>query len=152
MSLLFILKNFAICHICFRLLENTDITPFLNHIFLPSFLEVITILSVCNTFCPHFCSFLCKCASWKYVVLCVFKIYMNVLYLYIRGLSGKCPTIVNITKQCVQHRCNLAAKESGLECACMNNDNFTVLVSRGNRRCWVSMCTVWPLHSKWLSK
>ena len=25
--------------------------------------------------------------------------------------------------------CNLAGKESGLECACVNNDDFTVLVS-----------------------
>ena len=25
----------------------------------------------------------------------------------------------------------MAAKESGLECACVNNDNFTVLVSGG---------------------
>ena len=30
--------------------------------------------------------------------------------------------------------CNLAAKESGLECACVNNDDFTVLVSEGGRR------------------
>ena len=51
----------------------------------------------------------------------------------------------------MQHRCNLAAKESGLECVCVNN-NFTVLVERGSRRLWVSMCTVWPSHSKWLSK
>ena len=51
----------------------------------------------------------------------------------------------------MQHRCNLAAKESGLECACVNND-FTVLVSGGCRCHWVSMCTVWPSHSKWLSK
>ena len=43
-------------------------------------------------------------------------------------------------------RCNLAAKGSGLECACVDNDNFTVLVSVGYRHCWVSMCTVWPLH------
>ena len=48
------------------------------------------------------------------------------------------------------HWCNLAAKESGLECACVNNDNFTVLVSG---RChWVSMCPVWPSHSIWLSE
>ena len=36
-------------------------------------------------------------------------------------------------EQFVRHQCNLAAKESGLECACMNNDNFTVLVSGGSR-------------------
>ena len=49
-----------------------------------------------------------------------------------------------------RHRCDLAAKESGLECACVNNDNFTVLVSGGGRRHWVTMCTVWSSHSKWL--
>ena len=31
----------------------------------------------------------------------------------------------------VQHQCNLAAKESGLECSCVNNDKVTVLVSGG---------------------
>ena len=51
-----------------------------------------------------------------------------------------------------QHWCNLAAKESGLECACMNNDDILVLVSGGGRHRWVRMCTVWPLHSKWLSE
>ena len=50
----------------------------------------------------------------------------------------------------MQHQCNLAAKESGLECTCVNNDDFTVLVSGGDRRHWVSMCIVWPSHSKWL--
>ena len=52
----------------------------------------------------------------------------------------------------VWHWCNLAAKKSELECACMNNDNLTVLVSEGGRCHWVSMCTVWPSHSKWLSE
>ena len=55
-------------------------------------------------------------------------------------------------EQFVQHWCNLAAKESGLECTCVNNNNFTVLVSGGSRHHWVSMCTVWLSHSKWLSK
>ena len=50
------------------------------------------------------------------------------------------------------HRSNLAAKESGPECPHANNDHFTVLASGGSGRCWVSMCTVWPSHSKWLSK
>ena len=49
----------------------------------------------------------------------------------------------------MRHQCKLAAKESGLECARVNNDNFIVLVSRGGRHCWVSVCTVWPMHSKW---
>ena len=48
--------------------------------------------------------------------------------------------------------CNLADKERGLECACVNNDSFTVLVSGGARRRWVSMCTVWLSHSKYLSR
>ena len=47
--------------------------------------------------------------------------------------------------------CNLAAKESGLECTCMNNDDFTVLVSGGSRYPWENLCTVWLLHSKWVS-
>ena len=50
------------------------------------------------------------------------------------------------------HGCNLAGKESGLGCACVTNDDFTVLVSGGSRHCRVSICTVWPSHSKWLSK
>ena len=29
--------------------------------------------------------------------------------------------------------CNLAAKESGLECACVNDDDFTALVSWGQQ-------------------
>ena len=35
----------------------------------------------------------------------------------------------------------------------MKNNNFTVLISQGGRRHWVSMCTMWPLsRSKWLSE
>ena len=52
----------------------------------------------------------------------------------------------------MQHWCNLAAKESRLECACMNNDDFTVLVSGGGRRHWVSTCTVWVcIKNDWAS-
>ena len=51
-----------------------------------------------------------------------------------------------------QHWCNLAAKESGLECACVNNVDFTGLVSGGGRQSWVSMCAVWPSPSKWLTE
>ena len=32
------------------------------------------------------------------------------------------------------------------------NDDFTVLVSGGGRCCWVSMCTVRLMNSKWLSE
>ena len=52
---------------------------------------------------------------------------------------------LSIWEQFVQHQCNLAAKEGRLECTCMNNDDFTVLVSGGSRHHWVSMWTVWPL-------
>ena len=54
-------------------------------------------------------------------------------------LSGKSSTIVNIMRMVVWHQCSLAAKENGLECACVNNDNFTVLVSVGSRCLWGSM-------------
>ena len=30
-----------------------------------------------------------------------------------------------------RHRCNLAAEESGLQCTCVNNDDFTALISGG---------------------
>ena len=33
----------------------------------------------------------------------------------------------------MHHLCDLAARESGLDCACVNNDNCTVLVSGGSR-------------------
>ena len=66
----------------------------------------------------------------------------------VRGLSGRSPPL--LTQWFTQHWCNLAAKESGLECACVNNDDFTVLVSGGSRCHWVSMCAVWLSHSKWL--
>ena len=39
-----------------------------------------------------------------------------------------------------QHRCDLAAKESSLECTCVNNDDFTVLVSVRGGHHSVSMC------------
>ena len=52
----------------------------------------------------------------------------------------------------VQHWCNPVAKEGGLKCICVNNDDFTILDSRRGRHHWVSMCTMWPSHSKWLSK
>ena len=34
----------------------------------------------------------------------------------------------------------------------MNRDGFTVLVSRGGRCYWVSMCTAWLSNTKWLSE
>ena len=34
----------------------------------------------------------------------------------------------------------------------VNNDDFTVLISGSDRHHWVSVCTVWQSHSKWLSK
>ena len=55
------------------------------------------------------------------------------MYVY-RGLSGKSPAIVNTTRMVCGHRYNLAVKESGLECKCLNSDNFTVLGSGGGVR------------------
>ena len=56
-----------------------------------------------------------------------------------------------IWKWFTQHWCNLAAKKNELECTCVNNDDFTVLVSEGGRHRGVGMCTVQPSHSKLLS-
>ena len=49
-------------------------------------------------------------------------------------------------------QCKLAANESRLECTWEKNYDFTVLVSGGSRCHLVSMCTVWPSLSKWLSE
>ena len=87
--------------------------------------------------------------TWIYI-----HVYMNtcICNLYVWGLSGKSPAIFNIPReQFAWYWYNLAAKESRLECTCMNNDDFTVLVSGGGRRCSVSMCILWWSHSKWLS-
>ena len=72
---------------------------------------------------------------------------MNIL-LHIRGLFAKNPAIVNITRT----GCATMFKESGLECAYVNSDDFTVLVSGGSSRQWVNMCSMWPSHSKQLSE
>ena len=45
----------------------------------------------------------------------------------------KSPAIVNIRRTVSATSRNLAAKESGLQCTSVNNDNFTVLVSGGSR-------------------
>ena len=66
------------------------------------------------------------------------------------GLSGKSPAIVNIIRTVYKTSMNPAAKENGLERACVNKDDFTVLVSGGSRHRWMSMSTLWPSHSKWL--
>ena len=85
-------------------------------------------------------------------VACLYTMTLLQRYLNAKdiwGLSGKSPAIVNITRTVSWHQCNHAAKESGLECSCMNNVQFTVLV-RGDGAChWCGMCTVWLLHSKW---
>ena len=68
-------------------------------------------------------------------------------------MSRKSPAIVNIIRTVwVTSIYNPAATESGLECACVNNDDFTVLVCRSCRCHWVSGCPVWSSHSKWLSE
>ena len=48
---------------------------------------------------------------------------------------------------------NLAAKDSGLECTCVNNGDFTVLVSGGGRRRLVSMCSACHcIQNDWVSR
>ena len=69
------------------------------------------------------------------------------VYIYQVCLENVQPLLIQL-EWFVQHWCNLAAKESGLECTCVNNDNFTVLVSGGGRYHWVSVCTVWPSQQK----
>ena len=54
-----------------------------------------------------------------------------------QGLYRKSPAIFNMTRTVCTTLCNLAANESGLECKCVNNDDFTVLVSGGGRCHWV---------------
>ena len=44
-------------------------------------------------------------------------------------MSRKSTTIANIMRTVCMTLMYLAAKESGLECTCMKNDDFTVLVS-----------------------
>ena len=85
------------------------------------------------------------------------KMFSNTPGLYpLEANSGRQPYVSLTHKVCpekvqplliqrepfVQQRHNLADKESGLGCACMNNDDFTVLVSGGGRHHWVSMCTM----------
>ena len=69
----------------------------------------------------------------------------------IQGLSGKIQPLL-IWEWFAHCYHNQAAKESELECARVNNDNFTVLVSEVGRCQWMSMYTLWPSHSKCLSK
>ena len=50
------------------------------------------------------------------------------------------------------HQCNLGDK-SGLECACVNNVDFTVLVSSGDRCRWVVHCVVVALKmTQWVEQ
>ena len=51
----------------------------------------------------------------------------------IQGLSRKSPDIVNITRMICVTSMQPAAKESGLERAHVNDDDFTALVSGGSR-------------------
>ena len=58
---------------------------------------------------------------------------------YFRGIQSLSGISANVAKLmrtvCAQDTCSLATKERGLECACMNNDNFTVLVIVGGSHC-----------------
>ena len=76
------------------------------------------------------------------------SVTLNATAFYMKGLSRISPAIVNIA----WHRCKLGAKESRLECAYVNSDDFTVSVIGGGRCRFVSTWTVGPSHSKWLSE
>ena len=126
---------------------------------------ILSSLHLFDVFCltkDHFSWWCCK------EVICQLHIYIHIYkHIYTHTWIYVCiHTYIHTYEVCpenvqplliwwdwfVQHRCNLVAKESGQEYTCMNNDDFTVLVGGGGRHCWVSMCTVWPLHSKWLSE
>ena len=76
---------------------------------------------------------------FMYKVFFSWEFWLENLQRNIWGLSGKSPTIVNIKRTVCAYQCNVAAKESGLECTCVNSDDFTVLVTGGHRHHWVSM-------------
>ena len=86
---------------------------------------------------------------WKRGQLIKIELAMKVIY---EVCLQKVQPLLIQWEQFVQHQCNLAAKESGLERTCVNSDDFAVIVGGGSRWHWVSMCTVWSLQSKWLSK
>ena len=50
---------------------------------------------------------------------------------YTEGCPEKIQPLLIYYEWFVQHQCNLAAEESGLECTCVNDDDFTALVSGG---------------------
>ena len=53
----------------------------------------------------------------------------------------------------VWHPHNLAAKESGLECTCINNDKFTVPVSGGSRHFeWACVLCGCGIQNDWVSR
>ena len=86
-----------------------------------------------------------------YVYICIYTHTYTCMCVYCISLVKVQPLLTQ-WEQFVQQWCNLATMESRLECTYVNKDEFTVLDNRGGRCCWVSMCTVWPLHSKWLSE
>ena len=54
------------------------------------------------------------------------------------GLSRKIQPLLIERERFAWHQCNVAAKESGLECTCENKDGNRVLLGTGGRR--------WPTH------
>ena len=56
------------------------------------------------------------------------QVYIKILFVY-EVCQEKVQPLLIQQKQFAQHRCNLAAKKDGPECTCVNNDEFTVLVS-----------------------
>ena len=70
----------------------------------------------------------------------------------IKGLSRKSPAVVNTGRTVAWWQCNPAAKESRLDCACVNDEDFTILTSEGGARHRVRSCAMRPSQSTWLSK
>ena len=71
---------------------------------------------------------------------------------FIQGLSGKSSVIVNITRTVCATSMWPGSQGEWMECAWVNSDDFTIRVSVGCRHHWVSLCTVWPVPSEWLSE
>ena len=78
-----------------------------------------------------------------YILFYILYIIYN-LFIYFIYILCVC-VYIYIYKICLQdgsqggHQYSLAAKESGLECTCMNNDDFTALIIWGGRLHRVSM-------------
>ena len=73
-------------------------------------------------------------------------------WLLIRGLYGKCSTILNISRiGCVALKYLGIQSGETLQCICEHSHSHGASQSTVRRR-WLSLCTVWPSHSQWPSE